>query len=115
MRIMCKQVMKIMIVALFAAFIACGTGEATYTVEVVDGVQIVHNLAPQWGDKSKFSIEFVRTFGDWDMEDDDNYVLFRPSDIGVDAEGNVYITDSGNHRIQKYTSEGEYLRTIGRQ
>lgn len=112
---MCKHVMKILIVAMFAASIACGTGETTYTVKVVDGVQIVHNLAPQWGDKSKFSIEFVRNFGDWDMEDDDNYVLFRPSDIGVDAEGNVYITDSGNHRVQKYTSEGEYLRTIGRK
>jgi DNA-binding beta-propeller fold protein YncE len=31
----------------------------------------------------------------------------------VDGNGNVYIADSGNHRIQKFTSDGTYLTQWG--
>jgi DNA-binding beta-propeller fold protein YncE len=29
--------------------------------------------------------------------------------IAVDSSGNVYVSDLGNHRIQKFTSSGLYL------
>ncbi len=29
-----------------------------------------------------------------------------PCDVAVDAIGNVYVTDSGNHRIRKVTASG---------
>ena len=32
-----------------------------------------------------------------------------PHGIVVDAEGSVYVVDTSNHRIQKFTSEGEFL------
>ncbi len=38
-----------------------------------------------------------------------------PRDVAVDAEGNVYVADSNNHRIQKFDSEGKVLMEWGKQ
>ena len=39
--------------------------------------------------------------------------FWGPRDIVVDGEGDVYVTDTGNKRVQKFTSEGEYLGQWG--
>jgi sugar lactone lactonase YvrE len=39
--------------------------------------------------------------------------FWGPRDVVVDAEGNVYVSDTGNKRVRVYTAEGEYLRDIG--
>jgi uncharacterized protein (TIGR03663 family) len=41
--------------------------------------------------------------------------LDLPKDVGLDAEGNVYVSDIGNHRIQVFTSDGQLLREWGSQ
>lgn len=33
--------------------------------------------------------------------------------IAVDADGNVHVTDSGNHRVQKFTRNGRFLAAWG--
>jgi len=33
--------------------------------------------------------------------------------IGIDASGNIYISDSGNNRIQKFTPKGQFIRKLG--
>ena len=39
--------------------------------------------------------------------------FFQLEGLSVDNEGNVYVTDSGNARIQKFTSDGQFLKTWG--
>ena len=39
--------------------------------------------------------------------------FFHLESISVDNEGNVYVTDSGNARVQKFTSDGQFLETWG--
>jgi len=39
--------------------------------------------------------------------------FFQLESLSVDNEGNVYVTDSGNARIQKFTSDGQFLKTWG--
>lgn len=39
--------------------------------------------------------------------------LFGPRDVAVDADGNLWVTDTGHDRIQVFTDEGEFVRTIG--
>ena len=36
-----------------------------------------------------------------------------PQDMAVDSGGNVYITDYGNRRIQKFDNDGNFLHTWG--
>jgi tripartite motif-containing protein 71 len=38
-----------------------------------------------------------------------------PAGVATDAAGNVYVVDPANHRVQKFTSEGKFLRTWGRE
>jgi hypothetical protein len=48
-------------------------------------------------------------------ETDENYMFYQAGSIAVDNQGNIYIVDSGNQRIQKYDKDGNYLQTIGRK
>jgi len=83
-------------------------------VETVDGVQIIRNDAQgQWGKNPQVELEFIKTIGEMDSENEE-LIFYMPTDIAFDSEGNVYILDSGNHRIQKFSPQGDYLATIGR-
>lgn len=39
--------------------------------------------------------------------------FYRPSELGFDEHGNVYVLDSGNHRVQVFDPAGNYLRSLG--
>jgi len=43
--------------------------------------------------------EFVATFGEYGF---DNKTFALPMGVAVDGEGNVYVTDSANHRVMKF-------------
>ena len=32
-----------------------------------------------------------------------------PAGLAVDGENNLYVVDSQNHRVQKFTKDGQYL------
>ncbi|MCC6958600.1 MAG: TIGR03663 family protein [Dehalococcoidia bacterium] len=39
--------------------------------------------------------------------------LFGPRDAAIDSEGHIWVTDTGNDRIQVFTMQGEFVRTVG--
>jgi sugar lactone lactonase YvrE len=39
--------------------------------------------------------------------------FWGPRDIVIDAEGNVYVSDTGNKRIEKFTADGEFIAAWG--
>ena len=41
-----------------------------------------------------------------------SYELFGPRDLAIDADGNLWVTDTGHARIVVYSSAGEFLREI---
>ena len=56
--------------------------------------------------------ERKHTFGGYGS----NLGLFKgPSGVAVDSEGQIYVVDAGNYRIQKFTAEGHYLDCVGQR
>jgi len=92
-----------------------GTLLLAQEIERKDGVRVVHNKkGGKWGKNPQLSLDFVRTLGELEAKDG-NFAFYLPSDIAVDGQGNLYVLDSGNHRVQKFTPDGKYLATFGRQ
>jgi len=49
----------------------------------------------------------------WDFEDGHaNGELYWPQRIAVDSSGNIYVADTGNHRIQELDSDGQFIDYI---
>ena len=79
-----------------------------------EGTRIVHNVDDgKWGDYPRVSLELARTFGGLDV-DDENYVFVGPRAVVMDSNSNIYLLDSLEHKINKYSSDGAYLQTIGK-
>lgn len=49
----------------------------------------------------------------WGSSGSGNGQFSAPSGVALDAGGNVYVADTGNHRIQKFTSAGTYVSQWG--
>jgi len=92
--------------------ISCGQQNETFTVEMIKGARHVHNSKPQWGDEPIVALEFVKKIGKTEGEDE-NYLFYNPYDIIRDTQGNLFICDLGNYRVQKFNQNGEYITTIG--
>lgn len=39
--------------------------------------------------------------------------FYRPTELGFDHLANVYVLDSGNHRVQVFDPRGQFLRSLG--
>jgi streptogramin lyase len=53
------------------------------------------------------------TLGEPGVEGNDNEHFANPADVAFDANGNIYIADQWNHRVQIYDKDGNYLHTVG--
>jgi len=51
----------------------------------------------------------------WGTEGSGDGEFMSPLGVATDAEGNVYVADNGNRRIQKFTSAGVFLTKWGSQ
>ena len=84
-------------------------------VETRDGVRFVHNKGEGiWAKSHRISLEKIRSIGDIEAANEE-VAFYMPLDMALDAEGNLYVLDTGNHRIQKFSPDGTYLATLGRQ
>ena len=41
-------------------------------------------------------------------------VFYRPEAIAADADGNIYVADTGSHRVQVFRADGTFVRAFGR-
>ncbi len=82
------------------------------TVEYKNGVKVIKNPGESLYGHLILDVEIDLSLG---REGDETSLFYRLEDIGVDSQGNIYVLDIGNHRIQKYNNNGDYLQTIGRK
>lgn len=93
-------------------FVTCNSHKDGWRgeVEEIDGVTNVRN--PQEPYYGELAIELEDDLGIGNDEDP-NYQFYRVAGIALDSEQNIYVLDSGNHRVQKFDKDGHYLLTIG--
>lgn len=94
--------------------VACGGdgGEWTGTITDSAGVTIVSNPGTgAWGREEAWTLEEELRIGA--MEGEPDYQFGEVGGIAVDSEGRIYVLDRQAQRIQMYSPEGEYERTIG--
>jgi hypothetical protein len=75
-------------------------------------VKTIHNTGTVWKNDSGIKLEYVRSIGELES-DDKNFQFFRPYDVDIDIDGNIYILDTGNCRVQKFDSESDFVLTFG--
>jgi hypothetical protein len=101
--------------AFFLALFLVSIFAEAQKIEMVNGVRIIHNVkGGKLGNEPGVSIQLIRKIGDVDTLDE-NLAFNYPSDIAMDTSGNIYVLDSANHRVQKFSPEGTYLATFGRR
>lgn len=78
------------------------------------GVKVVKNpTEPLYGE---LILQLEQNLSIGGNESDDNYYFPKGAWwLNVDDQGNIYIADGGNRRIQKYDKTGKYVQTIGRK
>ncbi len=81
-------------------------------IEYQNGVKVVKNPAEPVYGEILLDLEEDLNIG---REDDDNYMFYRVRDIEVDDQGNLYVLERGNCRLQKFDPAGQYLQTIGKK
>lgn len=95
------------------SIIAISSPALSQKIEYEDGVRIVNNEKPLWGNNTKVALEFVQRIGVLDGLDD-NYLFGGVKlDVKKDKEENIYILDFLNYRVQKFNPFGKYLNTYG--
>jgi hypothetical protein len=83
------------------------------TIEEVEGVVVVKNPnEPQYAD---YATEFLEDLSIGVEEGDEEYMLYRPSAVDADTEGNIYILDSGAVKVRKYDPTGTHLMDLSRK
>lgn len=106
--------MKITALAILPIFSIFPGRAAAQKIEMKKGLRLVHNeKIGAWGVTPKVRLELVRTIGGLNVEDE--HLAFKdPTDTAMDSKGCIYILDRGNARIQKLSSDGTFLQSIGR-
>ena len=41
--------------------------------------------------------------------------LLHPAGVAIDKDSNIYVTDSGNSTLFKFSKEGKLIKTVGRK
>ena len=97
-----------------------GPGELTEPWGIAVGPNGNIYVADTWNHRVQIFDEdgnFISQFGFFANTDGDVNAspgaFWGPRDIVIDAEGNVYVSDTGNKRIQKFTADGTYLGAWG--
>lgn len=76
-----------------------------------EGVRVVVNPAEPLYPEIKLDLEEELRIG---KEGDERTQFYRVRDIHADPQGNIYVDDYSNGRIQVFDRQGAFLRTIGR-
>ncbi len=69
---------------------------------------IIYSINISFANESEYHLQLR-----WGSEGTENGQFIVPHSMAFDSEGNIYVTDTNNHRIQKFTADGEFITKWG--
>jgi hypothetical protein len=110
----------ILIVVLLIGTSSCGKKEKApeepvYPVrtEVVDGVEVL--ISPDYPRDGREVYTFEEDLNIGLEEGDEHYQLYRPQDIKVTDNGDIYVIDWREDHLRIFDKDGKYLRTVAQK
>ena len=107
-------VFSILVVPLILALFGCGDSDSKQAPILVADEVLVSTVEPAQNvtsDSTSTSIEVFAT--EWGGAGTLSGNFQGPEGVAVASDGSVYVVDSLNHRIQKFTSAGVFIRQWG--
>jgi hypothetical protein len=84
--------------------------ESAASVEVIDGIEYVHNSGTPLHPEKSVTFEEELSIGGEEYE-----MLSQPMLFIVDKEGRIFISDYQDQAIKVFDSNGDFIQTIGRR
>ncbi len=106
------RIMAVFLV-LFTLVFCSKEAEYPQQIEMIEGVKVITN--PDYPRDGVFQLDLEEDLSIGLEEGDEKYMLNQPQDVQVTDDETIYIMDWGDKCIKAYDSEGQYLRTIGRE
>jgi len=82
-------------------------------IQTIDGVKTINNQGSGIWTNNKAELKLIKRAGNIEVEVDENYMFFNPSDIAKDNNGNFYILDSGNYKVKVFDENWEFKFSFG--
>ncbi len=109
-----KKILFFFLTATLLLWFSCSKKtEEGSTVEVIDGIEYIHNTETPLYPERKVVFEEESTIRSED--DEGKIILFRPGWHLIDDEGYVYICDLQDLQIKVFDPDGLLVRTIGQK
>jgi hypothetical protein len=110
----------ILVVVLCVGTVSCSKKEKppeepAYPVrtEVIDGVEVL--ISPDYPRDGREIYSFEEDLNIGLEEGDEHYQLYRPQDIKVTDDGDIYVIDWRENHLRVYDKDGKYLRTVAQK
>ena len=91
----------------------CGSGDFTWPA----GLLVDEDENLYVSDEAKNTVTVMDNDGTvldtWGEHGSEDGQLDRPSSMSFDPDGNIVLSDTMNHRLQRFTRDGKHLQTIG--
>ena len=106
-----RKIWIISAVGFLVLLAACSKKSNTAKVETIDGVTHIHcTETPLYPEKT---VVFEEELAIKEQDETGKIQLYKPSRFTVDANDNIYISDSSDQAIKVFNQNGKYFRTIG--
>ncbi len=81
---------------------------------IIDEVKTIKNKGDgMWGEDPEVKLQHIMNLGETDGDKED-YLFYLPSGIAEDRDRNIYILDSGNFEVKKFSPDGKFISKFGR-